>query len=1170
MLQESINKFFQKNLISPLTTDKLWSQFLEAYSQEFILIHNKFSEIKNTWNIEFKDKDNLIRLAETFGYTPNLTINNSIESIKKEVESVPYRIREKSTYDGYKFIFKQNNYNGEIFSYISDKYKLVKSVDYISTLNNILNSYKYLPFNGVIPTHNENYVDNNNMMLDYIVEEDGNEKVYYYLDQIINPSYWKLDTSYSKIPTKHIGIEYFPKNWANDYTETVGIGELDINVYEINLSYYENYVPNSLKIIINNQRRIISFTNQDDIEYFTDNNILGDCWYNKSDGKVHIEFNIIPIGFEIAVNYEINYLMDLYHFNYIEKGMMYNKRVPIIPHSGVFLATTISQSRGSDFFYPNNGDYTIPNLKLKARTAFSYDKSSTVTPPSFLDNNTRGSGLTNYELDTVIKWKLDTKSTNNENLINNFKYISYGNKPLPIINNRYNDIFNVPQILFAYNMNGNNYSSTVEDLSLNANTCNIIGNTERIDGIISKSLKFNGDTYLESTKVSTFTNTNNYTIGMWFNPQSTATTTVEILLHSFIDIKYSNQFEEIWINSSVGTHCKKNTDHFICITLTPKNTTQMNLSIYLDGKFIHTTTINLSSTSFYINIGCNSNHNQKFNGLIDNVWTILKTLNADEIKYIYDNKISIISYMGNKLGTYPLSDLEKYNDPTTKNMIIQSYIKSMDITEEKSYLNFDDLNKTYSCTTKFPILNPYFTLSYYTPWIGGNHELKTLHIDNTGNLIDSNNNIINGNVDFESGKCLIYKNQIKSKTQEVIKEIESQDYDVLYLSENNEGVTYSENYNFDNNSPIDIVEADYYSPQDDLDNYTSITEIGKRYDNQSDGFLYRFNDEDSYKIRMDSSASEEPYKTVKSYVVNADVEETPLFSTDNGKNCYLSIGVYSPNNNNFNSQNSSRAYDNQHPLKSYIDMGESSNTMIYSIGTKDNGFDEFSLNVNMTRIVEKYTLNTNEGEITGYKLKNEQTYYTNLTFTTIINGTIGEGVRKPFNPMQTSLRISETEIDFEPITTIKKFENTYTKNYIQNFYYTFTENINVDSVIINYWINNIKYDAKIDAYGKIDGEFISSESNYDFENQRLYIKFGEDYKSSQNILASYSYKEVLDIDTNELITFNYKTNNSILVNEIGLEDENHMLLAYMTFPNVQFNSIFNNISAMFTILRDDD
>ena len=150
----------------------------------------------------------------------------------------------------------------------------------------------------------------------------------------------------------------------------------------------------------------------------------------------------------------------------------------------------------------------------------------------------------------------------------------------------------------------------------------------------------------------------------------------------------------------------------------------------------------------------------------------------------------------------------------------------MDITEEQSHLNFD--NDIYSCKTKFPILNPYFTLSYYTPWIEGNRELKTLHIDNKGNLIDSNNNTINGNVDFESGKCLIYKNQIKSKTQEVIKEIIPQTHNVLYRSENDNGIKYSENYNFDINSPIDEVEADYYSPQDDLDKYTSLTEIGKR------------------------------------------------------------------------------------------------------------------------------------------------------------------------------------------------------------------------------------------------------------------------------------------------------------------------------------------------------
>ena len=48
---------------------------------------------------------------------------------------------------------------------------------------------------------------------------------------------------------------------------------------------------------------------------------------------------------------------------------------------------------------------------------------------------------------------------------------------------------------------------------------------------------------------------------------------------------------------------------------------------------------------------------------------------------------------------------------------------------------------------------------------------------------------------------------------------------------------------------------------------------------------------------------------------------------------------------------------------------------------------------------------------------------------------------------------------------------------------------------------------------------------------------------------------------------NYKTKNSIKINEIGLEDENHELMAYMTFPDVEFNTIYDNLSALFAISK---
>ena len=91
MSQETINKSLQNTLISPLTHDLLWSQFLNSMSYELQNMRDKYSEIRNNWNIDKNDKSNLIRISESFGYTPNLIINSTTSMANKEIEYIPYR-----------------------------------------------------------------------------------------------------------------------------------------------------------------------------------------------------------------------------------------------------------------------------------------------------------------------------------------------------------------------------------------------------------------------------------------------------------------------------------------------------------------------------------------------------------------------------------------------------------------------------------------------------------------------------------------------------------------------------------------------------------------------------------------------------------------------------------------------------------------------------------------------------------------------------------------------------------------------------------------------------------------------------------------------------------------------------------------------------------------------
>ena len=59
MSQESINKALQKTLLSPLTYDELWSQFLESISYELQNMRDKYGLIKTTWDINYNNKDRI-------------------------------------------------------------------------------------------------------------------------------------------------------------------------------------------------------------------------------------------------------------------------------------------------------------------------------------------------------------------------------------------------------------------------------------------------------------------------------------------------------------------------------------------------------------------------------------------------------------------------------------------------------------------------------------------------------------------------------------------------------------------------------------------------------------------------------------------------------------------------------------------------------------------------------------------------------------------------------------------------------------------------------------------------------------------------------------------------------------------------------------------------------
>ena len=1189
MSQKIINKSLQKTLISPLTSDLLWTQFLDANSYEIANMENRYTEIKNVWNINKNDKQNLIRISESFGYTPNLIINNTLNMCKMEIESIPYRIREKTTYKGYALIFHQNNLRGNTFNYYWNGEKLIKSIDYDSTINNLKNSNHYSPFYDIVAVKNYSSVLNSiTVILDYLFENeiiyDEYGVRYYSLDQKFNP-YWKLDTPYMKTPTSHLGIEYFPSTYYCKYYGSLGIATEELNEYTTTISLYKYYIEKSIKIIINKKELNLSFTDDNKKEYIIDaEGILNEeSYYDKSNGNLYLKFNIIPIGHEIIVSYDIDLFMTSDYFYYLEQGMEYNKRCPIIPHTGVFLTVDIAQSRGSDFYYPNEEHYTIPDLKIKALTTSAYNRNIILSKPSKLDNakNAEGqpSGENNYKLDDVIKWYLDTSTKNQESMANNFKYIACGNHALPIINEENYQIFNQSEILFYYNLNGEDTSSIINDSSQNQLNCTIVGDTVKINGIIDKSLNFDGETYAYSTSSLSIDSSRNYCLGIWFNADNESSVSIETIFDNFIDIEYDYENEKLIIDST-QIDCLKNQPHFLCMNFHSNDST---IDIYLDNVLADTILFTIIASSAPIYIGADSSADNKFHGIIDNLWFLSKNLQENEISYVYENKITVISHMGNRLAYYNIMA-----DEISENQdyyLIQSYVKGKDVVNET--INVSD-GEIYEFRTKnYPIKNPYFDITYYNT----NDILVVIKSNEKGEFYNADTNeMITGSINFLNGKCQLTKNTIKSVSQYKIKEpnrlpIEHGFYeDAYHIIENEESNEWYTSYD---NVSGEFYDKIYPNIVDDViyteDNFDS--KILEYYDEDdvkqknSDSELIYTIDEENYYVKNNNDIYDENDKIyIKKYTVNLDSEETPLFSSNEGKHLYY----------NLDDLKTQELTENPIYLKCYIELGEATGTYTYTYKTTETieiGGEQVTLFVryldvksacsnDTSKIIRKW-YGTSEGiTYVFYTLGDDVNIrYSDLSFTSILDINFNNYDREDWNPMEITIKCSETDWKLELIKTIANYKNNvYALNYISNINYTVTVNDTLvtvvkDSMYINYWLEEdgklVKEKATVNINGEISGKNISSGS-FNYETSVLTLTFQNKVKSE--VVISFEYYYTLDIDISRPLVLNYKLEES-KINEIGLENENHELLAYMTFPDIEFHSIYNNVSAMFAISK---
>lgn len=620
------------NLLDCLKQDDLWNQFLEAFGEEIAIERITIFDKKDLFGANTQKQDRLLDLCKMFGYTPNLMLDNSLVMLKSEYLSIPYRIRFKTTYDGYFFIFRQANAKGDVYNYYYDGNKLVKAMNYDSCIDNVLSGgYKF----GSIFTVNDPDKNFSTIMTGDSIHLDTDIA----LDVKKSNYKWYLDKNLYILPTKHLGIEIYPL-------------------------------------------------------YLMENDEGTECIMNK------------------------------HWFEYMAIGADYNRRVPIVPHLGLQLSVVITQNKAYNYLTPNS-DYTIEDLKLRASTVFSFNKN-----------------FTNLDVDGGISE-------------DEFKYICCGDGKLSLPNNENFNIFPYDDMILFYNFDDDDSSEIIFDYSMVENDGKLYGDTVKVNGITSKTINFNGETYVKTENSINFDSINVFSINFWLkannaeymeNTDNMCVFDIPNFLKAtynysdrLLTFNYSNNFdvevdfnEDAYFNVEIGNN---------------------NIIVYKNGVEVANKSFTETAIS-NVYIGADSSLENYFIGIIDSFYIMSKIFTSSEKQYIYDNKLSIITHLDNFMARYKLSKFsEIYDRDNIK--LIQSHVDAFDINDEFIFKVKEEQTKStvyIGNVKRTNLLSKYFKYTYTKKDLS----LVTIKANESGEFYTEDGSFIRGNIDYKKGIYTIY------------------------------------------------------------------------------------------------------------------------------------------------------------------------------------------------------------------------------------------------------------------------------------------------------------------------------------------------------------------------------------------------------------------------------
>ena len=175
-----------------------WEDFMDAVIVELNTLKERIEQKKIFFDVDqLEDPNQLIDISRTFGYIPDLTLDGSLENIKDNVNSITFRIRNKSTFTSYQYIFKTVPYPGQLYILYNADTKLVRAALPVFELIGQLEAHEDYSKPFVYPAE-ENF---SRFLFTTLFLDSG-----LVLD---SPSQsWALDVFTESSATKHIAVEY--------------------------------------------------------------------------------------------------------------------------------------------------------------------------------------------------------------------------------------------------------------------------------------------------------------------------------------------------------------------------------------------------------------------------------------------------------------------------------------------------------------------------------------------------------------------------------------------------------------------------------------------------------------------------------------------------------------------------------------------------------------------------------------------------------------------------------------------------------------------------------------------------------------------------------------------------------------------------------------------------